>query len=72
MSHQNNQGGDAVLPLRPGPDPDPQSCGCWCLSVRARPLPLGTLPFRRARPQEPPCMPSRPVQSGEERGEGGG
>lgn len=25
----------------------------WCLSVRARLLPLGALPFRRARPREP-------------------
>lgn len=29
--------------------------GGWCLSVRARLLPLGALPFRRARPQEPPA-----------------
>ena len=29
--------------------------GGWCLSVRVRLLPLGALPFRRARPQEPPA-----------------
>ncbi|CAB1453856.1 unnamed protein product [Pleuronectes platessa] len=29
--------------------------GRWCLSVRVRLLPLGALPFRRARPQEPPA-----------------
>ncbi|KAK2912500.1 hypothetical protein Q8A73_006613 [Channa argus] len=53
--------------------------GRWCLSVRARLLPLGALPFRRARPQEPPacqtdlCSQMQPQRSEEEKGgEGGG
>lgn len=57
--------------------------GGWCLSVRVRLLPLGALPFRRARPQEPPacqtdlCSQMQPWRREEEgrrtrRGGGGG
>ena len=45
--------------------------GRWCLSVRARLLPLGALPFRRARPQEPPAC-QTDLCSQKERRSGGG
>lgn len=43
----------------------------WFLSGRARLLPLGTLPFRCARPQEPPAC-QTDLCSQEKRGGGEG